>query len=86
MPAQVRLARALSWVPPQPGGHQPSENESWSVSEDDVEDNQDGQGFQGECKICGWVGTLHESHAAAEEETAEHAGYCVAGRERDKLQ
>lgn len=38
----------------------------------------DGAGYQGECKVCGWKGTLLENHADAEAEAAEHAGYCAA--------
>ena len=45
----------------------------------------DGQGFQGECKVCGWTGALHESMQAAEEEAAEHAGYCAANRDQSQV-
>lgn len=41
-------------------------------------------GYQGECKICGWEGGHHESHAAAEQETAEHAGWCSMNQLRLK--
>lgn len=40
------------------------------------EDKTTKEGYQGECKICGWVSATHETLQAAEEETAEHAGYC----------
>jgi len=39
----------------------------------------DAQGYQGECKLCGWRGALHDNMQAAEEEAAEHAGYCTNG-------
>ena len=38
----------------------------------------EGNGYAGECLICGWKGSLRESHSEAEEDAAEHAGYCGA--------
>lgn len=43
----------------------------------------DGNGYQGECKVCGWLGALHDDAEAAELEAAEHAGYCAASRKRE---
>lgn len=37
--------------------------------------------FQGECKVCGWLGGLHDNMVAAEEEAAEHAGYCSMSKQ-----
>ena len=36
----------------------------------------EGNGYAGECLVCGWVGSQRESHNEAEEDAAEHAGYC----------
>lgn len=37
-------------------------------------------GYTGECVGCGWVGETHDTSGAAEEEAAEHAGYCAADK------
>ena len=54
-------------------GARAREGEAGEVSE--------GEGYQGECKVCGWRGEHHENHADADAEAAEHAGYCAASRE-----
>lgn len=37
--------------------------------------------YQGECKICGWTGPDRDSFGEAEEDAAEHMGYCSQTKE-----
>lgn len=35
-----------------------------------------GRNYQAQCKVCSWTGSITICQTAAEEEGAEHAGYC----------
>ena len=39
--------------------------------------------YQGVCYVCDWEGASHDNQVAAEEEAAEHAGYCSAMKAKE---